>query len=1437
MESHGLTEGLRETLAAFDGGGEPRTTSEVADSLGLGRRSTYDRLDRLVERGYLRTKKVGASARVWWRPADPDPDGAGRGGPDGADTADPDWPAAAESLVADVLGTVDVGVFVLDADYEVRWVNDAVERYFGVDRADLLGRDKGALLDERIAPAVADSAAFADRVRATYDEGVGEQRFECRVTAGDGREERWLEHRSQPIESGAYAGGRVELYVDVTERKRAELSLRDQRDQFESLVDAVEEYAIFRLDTDGHVETWNPGVERLKGYEAEEIVGEHLSTFYTEADREAGVPERNLATAAERGWIEDEGWRVRADGTRFWANVTITAIYDDGDLDGFAKITRDMTERREFERELRRERDLLERVFDAIPVGVAVLDEAGEPVRMNDRTRRYLGIGGSADAESAGGEESTKLPPGTVHDADGEPVPPGERPYERPLRTGEPVRDWVGRFDLPDLGERWLSIDAVPLTDDGAVERVVVSAEDVTQLKEQAERLERRRADLEHELDEVLERIDDGFFALDEDWRFSYVNDRAAALLDRDRHELVGRNVWDAFPEAVGTTFQEHYERARETGESVSFEAYFPPLATWFEVSAHPSESGLSVYFRDVSERKARERELERYERIVETVEDGIYVVDEDGYFTQVNETYAAMVGRDPEELVGSHVSTVVDGEVAAAARRLEDALAVDDRATATLEATLSGPDGEEWVGEATFSLMDADAPADAEDGGHERIAVVRDITERKERERELEQYERIVETVDDGIYALDDDGRFVLVNDAFCEMLGYERDELLGMEPTAIYDEEYAPVVEERAEAVAAGEREAATIEFELHRKDGTAVPVETRYEPFPYGDGLGRCGVVRDISERLDRQRELQRRVRQQAVVTELGRRALEERDLDALMAEAAEEVATTLGNDYCKVLELDDDGAELLLRQGVGWDEGLVGEATVSAVEDDSQASYTLQSGDPVVVEDLRSENRFGGPDLLRDHGVRSGISVVIGSPEEPWGILGTHDTEPASVSRQDVNFVQSVATVLATAINRRRYEERLVSQREQLAALNSLNEVVNGITDAVVDQSTREEIERTVCEHLAAADSYRFAWIGEVDTASQTVDPRAKAGTDGYLEGMTITVDPDDERSGGPTGRAFRTGEMQVTRDIQASDAHDPWRERVDSYGVRSSAAIPIVHEGTTYGVLNVYAGRPDAFEGQERTVLAQLGEVVGHAIAAAERKQALLSDEVVELDFQITDLFEALDLDEQPGGRFSFDHVVSVGDDEFLVYGTVSPEAVDTIEELVEQLPHWADVSFDEAETDGEDARDRGFELRVVEPPVLSTLASLGGSVEEAVFEDGDYRMTLHVSPSTDVRQVIEAVTEAYPQATMLRRQQVATEDAQARPTRSLLEGLTDRQRTTLEAAYHAGFFEWPRDASGEDVAESLQVSPPTFHQHLRKAEGKVFGGLFEGDAD
>ncbi|MGH7553195.1 MAG: PAS domain-containing sensor histidine kinase [Longimicrobiales bacterium] len=121
-------------------------------------------------------------------------------------------------------------------------------------------------------------------------------------------------------------------------------------DLYRLLVESVQDYAIFTLDPTGHITSWNPGAQRIKGYTADEIIGQHFSKFYPEVDIEAGKPARELEIAVADGRVEDEGWRVRKDGTQFWANVIITALHDDaGRLVGFAKVTRDLTERREAE--------------------------------------------------------------------------------------------------------------------------------------------------------------------------------------------------------------------------------------------------------------------------------------------------------------------------------------------------------------------------------------------------------------------------------------------------------------------------------------------------------------------------------------------------------------------------------------------------------------------------------------------------------------------------------------------------------------------------------------------------------------------------------------------------------------------------------------------------------------------------------------------------------------------------------------------------------------------------------------------------------------------------------------------------------------------------------------------------------------------------------
>jgi signal transduction histidine kinase/PAS domain-containing protein len=370
--------------------------------------------------------------------------------------------------------------------------------------------------------------------------------------------------------------------------------------------------------------------------------------------------------------------------------------------------------------------------------------------------------------------------------------------------------------------------------------------------------------------------------------------------------------------------------------------------------------------------------------------------------------------------------------------------------------------------------------------------------------------------------------------------------------------------------------------------------------------GEPVRMNGVLADITERKEQERTLKKRLRQQDVVAELGQHALEMEDVDVLMAEAAKLVSETLDADYCKVLDLDDEGEELRLRQGVGWDDGVVGTETVSAVDSDSQAAHTLEASEPVVVEDLETESRFSGPDLLTNHGVRSGISTIVGRTDDPWGILGAHDTARREFTDHDVNFVQSVANTLAAAIRRQRSQDVLHRQRDRLSALNDIDSLVHGLAESMFALSTRDDIEQLVCERLGASDSYEFAWIGTVESGEVVVS--TESGVEGYLDDLTLAVEEPPGECG-PTVRAHETGTIQVVRDVQDDPRYDAWRDHAAEHGFRASASIPMVDD-THYGTLNVYSSRWDAFHEEERDALRRLGSIIAYALTSVERNREL-----------------------------------------------------------------------------------------------------------------------------------------------------------------------------------------------------------------------------------
>jgi PAS domain S-box-containing protein len=255
-----------------------------------------------------------------------------------------------EALKGIILESALDAIISISHDGLVQEWNPAAERIFGYRRADAVGRP----MDELIVPPSL-REAYQDGVANYLMTGVGSllgRPIELTLRRADGREFRAdFAVTRIPTEEPPRC---TALIRDITERKQAEAALRASEERLRLLVESVKDYAIYMLDAEGRVMSWNDGAERIEGYTAEEILGQHFSRFFTPEDVQQGKPELELKTALEQGRSEDEGWRMRKDGSRFYADVVLTPVHDEkGELCGFSKVARDITERKQAEEKIR----------------------------------------------------------------------------------------------------------------------------------------------------------------------------------------------------------------------------------------------------------------------------------------------------------------------------------------------------------------------------------------------------------------------------------------------------------------------------------------------------------------------------------------------------------------------------------------------------------------------------------------------------------------------------------------------------------------------------------------------------------------------------------------------------------------------------------------------------------------------------------------------------------------------------------------------------------------------------------------------------------------------------------------------------------------------------------------------------------------------------
>jgi PAS domain S-box-containing protein len=334
--------------------------------------------------------------------------------------------------------------------------------------------------------------------------------------------------------------------------------------------------------------------------------------------------------------------------------------------------------------------------------------------------------------------------------------------------------------------------------------------------------------------------------------------------------------------------------------------------------------------------------------------------------------------------------------------------------------------------------------------GRRARLLLARELAERGPGEQELQESERRLRQLAENIRAV------FWMTDARATRLLYVSplyEEVWGRSCEGLYQHP-----ETWQQAIHAEDREGAARVFGRFVRDGNAYQQEYRIvrpdgsvrwvrdRGFPVRDLAGRvyriAGIAEDVTDARLKEDELRRHARKQEVVAVLGRSALAGADHQALLNGAARLVAEALKVGHVAVWDVSPGGGALRLRAGVGWQDGVVGRQTAGPGAQ-SQAGYTLLRNEPVVVDDLAAEGRFGGPEVLRAHGVVSGLSVPVGGPAHPFGVLAAHATRPRQFSAEDVHFLQAVANVLAEA----------TARKEALEALRESEQFAQGVLDAL------------------------------------------------------------------------------------------------------------------------------------------------------------------------------------------------------------------------------------------------------------------------------------------------------------------------------------------------------------------------------------------------
>ena len=476
--------------------------------------------------------------------------------------------------------------------------------------------------------------------------------------------------------------------------------------------------------------------------------------------------------------------------------------------------------------------------------------------------------------------------------------------------------------------------------------------------------------------------------------------------------------------------------------------------------------------------------------------------------------------------------------------------------------------------------------------------------------------------------------------------------------------------------------------------------------------------------------------------------------------------------------------------------------------------------LYDGDPTYAElihdddvDRVAEEGDTNSDATTERFDHDPYRIVTKSGAVRWVLDYTH------IVREDGDVVRYTGYIVD-----------VTERTERLEYLTDLNATIRSLHGALIDADSEASIRRDVCRSLAALDGVAGVWIGTVDPASLTLVPvtSADAGAE-TLETHPWSLDTD---SPSPAVRvaADRSSDGEHGRPDEVSEC--PWRTAMRAAGYRSAFSVPIRHGRIRHGVLTVYSADADGFDDRIREVLTEFGELVGYAITAVERRDALHAEGGRELVLGVgaerDDPLRAL----AAGVSATVDlkSVTRRGNEGALLYGLIPGVAPDRVLETAAAIPGIRSI---------ECLSETGIPLYEVlseRGGVASAVADLEASFQSLRVSGEDCELVVSIRRERDRRRLLEHARGLFGDAE-LRAERDAI-PAEATPWPALLTGvLTDRQRSVLRAAYHAGYFDGTRKRTGAEIADSLGIAQPTFSTHVRAAIRNLLSAIWDDPGD